>query len=250
MDQARRRDWVFLGVCWVLFTVIGELMVFKLHLLPGTYARESEISDDAYLYLIKLAVPVFAGVCAALLTILVRQVEHRFGAAPPAEDGPHVKSHPWFVRGWLIVSALLCFWLVYNPGFVGLHDIRGKSSADLVVQVQGAQWNWKFTYEGGEVSTDELVLPVDQRVRFDLTTIDVIHSFWVPAFRIKLSNVPGRTTQLYVTPTKLGDGNEDVTLRVQCNELCGAGHAAMKVPVRIVSEAEFEAWLAEHQKGA
>ncbi len=250
MDHARRRDWVFLGVFWVLLTVIGELMAFKWKLMPGMYAREAEISDDAYIYLIKLAVPVFAGVCAALLTVLVRQVDHRFGEAPPAEDGPHIKSHPWFVRGWLAVSAALCFLLVYDPGFVGLDEIRGESSADLVVQVQGAQWNWKFTYEGGEVATDELVLPVDQRVRFDLTTIDVIHSFWVPAFRMKLSNVPGRTTQLYITPTRIGDGNDDVTLRVQCNELCGAGHAAMAVPVRVVTEAEFEAWLAEHQKGA
>lgn len=242
---------MFLGVFWVLLAVIGEALVLKADLLPEMYAREAEIGDEAYKLLISLAVPIFAGVAAALLTILVRQVDRRrYDTYADDDDGAHITTNPRLVQVWVGISALLAIGLAINPGFVGLRDIRGESSADLVVAVQGQRWSWQFTYPGGEVSTTELVLPVDQRVRFDLTSIDVIHSFWVPAFRMKLSHVPGRTTQLYITPTREGDGNDDVTLRVQCNELCGSGHAAMAVPVRVVSEAEFEAWLAEHQKGA
>ena len=97
-------------------------------------------------------------------------------------------------------------------------------------------------------STTELVLPIDERVRFDITSIDIVHSFWIPGFRQKLDAVPGRITKLYITPTELGDGNIDSTLRVQCAELCGTNHATMAVPVRVVSQEDFDAWLASIRK--
>ncbi len=246
--KSARKDWVFLGVSWLLLTIIGVVMVWKWHLLPAGYSREAEISDHAYKLLIVLGAPVFAGVCAALLTILVRQIDRRTSDEVPAEDGPAVENHPTFVRSWVAISAVLAIGLAIDPGFTGLRDIRGETKADIVVDVQGQRWSWKFTYEGGEFSTTELVLPIDERVRFDITSIDIVHSFWVPGFRQKLDAVPGRITKLYITPNQLGDGNVDPTLRVQCAELCGLGHAQMKVPVRVVSQQEFEAWLASIRK--
>ena len=145
-------------------------------------------------------------------------------------------------------SALLAIGLAIDPGFTGLRDIRGETKADLVVDVQAQRWSWKFTYDGGEYSTTELVLPIDERVRFDITSVDIVHSFWVPGFRQKLDAVPGRITKLYITPTELGDGNNDSTLRVQCAELCGTDHAKMTVPIRIVTQEEFDAWLASIRK--
>lgn len=246
--KSARKDWMFLGVFWVLFTVIGLLMVWKANLLPAGYAEEAEIGDEAYKLLIGLAVPIFAGVCAALLTILVRQVDKRTSDEIETEDGPHVLTNKKLVHVWVGVSAVLAIGLAVDPGFVGLRDIRGESDAELVVEVQAQRWSWKYTYEGGEFSTTELVLPIDQRVRFDITSIDIVHSFWVPGFRQKLDAVPGRITQLYITPNELGDGNVDQTLRVQCAELCGIDHALMATPIRIVTEAEFEAWLASIRK--
>lgn len=246
--KAARKDWVFLGVCWLLFTVIGLLMVWKLNLLPAMYSEEAEIGDEAYKLLIALGVPVFAGVSASLLTILLRQVDRHTSDEVPTEDGPHITGHTTFVRSWVALSTVLAIGLAIDPGFTGLRDIRGESRADLVVDVQAQRWSWKFTYEGGEFSTTELVLPIDQRVRFDITSIDIVHSFWVPGFRQKLDAVPGRITQLYITPNELGDGNVDQTLRVQCAELCGIDHALMATPIRIVTEEEFEAWLASIRK--
>ena len=248
--KSARKDWVFLGVFWLLFTLIGLLMVWKLQLLPAQYSEEAEVGDEAYKILIALGVPVFAGVCAALLTVLVRQVDRRTSDEVPAVDGPPVADNRTFVRVWVGLSAALAIGLAIHPGFTGLRDIRGETRADLVVDVQAQRWSWKFTYEGGEFSTTELVLPIDQRVRFDITSIDIVHSFWVPGFRQKLDAVPGRITKLYITPTHLGDGNIDETLRVQCAELCGIDHAIMKAPIRIVTEEEFEAWLASIRKEA
>jgi cytochrome c oxidase subunit 2 len=248
--KSARKDWMFLGVFWVLFTVIGLVMVMKVNLLPAGYSEEASVGDEAYKLLIGLGVPIFAGVCAALLTVLVRQVDKRTSDEVETQDGPPVQTHKSFVYGWVGVSAVLAIGLAVDPGFVGLRDMRGESKADIVVTVQAQRWSWKFTYEGGEVSTTELVLPVDQRVLFDITSVDIVHSFWVPGFRTKLDAVPGRHTKLYITPDALGDGNQDSTLRVQCAELCGISHATMKAPIRIVSEADFEAWLASIRKEA
>ena len=250
--KSARKDWMFLGVFWVLFTVIGLVMVWKLQLLPAGYSTEAEVGDEAYKLLIALAVPIFAGVCAALLTILIRQVDKHTSDEVETQDGPAVLTHKKLVPAWVGVSAVLAIGLAVDPGFIGLRDMRGESKADIVVHVQAQRWSWKFTYDeaGTEVSTTELVLPIDQRVLFDITSVDIIHSFWVPGFRTKLDAVPGRHTKLYITPDALGDGNIDSTLRVQCAELCGISHSTMMAPIRIVSEADFEAWLASIRKEA
>jgi cytochrome c oxidase subunit 2 len=75
----------------------------------------------------------------------------------------------------------------------------------------------------------------------------VLHSFWVPAFRVKIDAVPGRTTHVYVSIEREGSYETDSGLRVQCAELCGMDHGAMALPIRVLPRAEFDAWLAEHQ---
>jgi len=94
-------------------------------------------------------------------------------------------------------------------------------------------------------SYGEIVLPVDRRVRFEVTSTDVVHSFWVPAFRMKVDAVPGLTTTVYITPNRTGSLADDNGFRLQCAELCGFGHYVMGVPVRVVEQGEFEAWIAQ-----
>ena len=90
----------------------------------------------------------------------------------------------------------------------------------------------------------ELVLTVDTSIRFDIEAADVIHSLWIPAFRMKIDAIPGRTTYMTVKPTKVGAYETDQAYRVQCTELCGLDHAKMLFPIRVVSESEYESWLA------
>jgi cytochrome c oxidase subunit 2 len=82
-------------------------------------------------------------------------------------------------------------------------------------------------------------------VKFEITGTDVLHSFWVPAFRMKIDAVPGKVTTLYVTPTVVGAFDDDPNMRVQCAEICGTGHARMRTQVVVVEPDEFEEWLAE-----
>ena len=110
----------------------------------------------------------------------------------------------------------------------------------MVVKVTGIQWSWTFEYppmDGVTVVSDELHIPVGQQVLLQMTSKDVIHSFWVPEFRVKQDLVPGRITELRISPTLEGN------YKVRCAELCGTSHYSMEKPVIISSQAEYDAWM-------
>lgn len=241
-----RERWA-VGLLWLGLTAAGEALVWNAPIFPGLYAREAEVSDSAFLLLMRLAVPVFAFVVAMLAVSLVR---FRSRGEPQGSGAP-IRGSLRVCVAWLAVTGALTAVLIVNPGLVGLSEIRGEPDQDLVVQVQAARWAWTVTYpQEGVTSKGELVLPVDTRIRFDVTSVDILHSFWVPAFRLKIDAVPGRTTTVRATTTKLGSLLEDPGLRIQCAELCGLGHAAMAMPVRVVDRAAFDAWIQQQRKPA
>ncbi len=234
-----KRHAIWVGTLWVALVVIGELLVFGYGYLPAQFAEEATIIDDAYVLLSALAVPVFA----LVLSVVVYSVFGFRDRGDEFEDGPPIKTNRKVVATWLIVTSALAVFILINPGFVGLAAVRGEASAEMVIEVEAQRWQWTLTYPNGAVIREELVLPVDTRVRFDVTSTDILHSFWVPAFRVKIDAVPGRTTQLFVTPTRTGTREDDPGLRLQCAELCGAGHGVMAIPVRVLTEDEFNSWV-------
>lgn len=235
----RRRDLITTGIIFVLLAVAGEIWVIRTNFHPVPASREADIVDGAFDLLMVLSVPVFAFVIAVLGYALSRfRVGH--GDADP------VRHDPRFMWGWLIVSAGLAIFSVFNPGFKGLEELRAAPDADLVIGVTAEQWNWSFSFEDEGITLDdptELVLPVDTRIAFEVTSVDVIHSFWIPAFRIKEDAIPGEVRTVLTTPTVKGDYELDPLFRVQCAEMCGTGHARMRTAVRVVERAEFETWL-------
>lgn len=117
---------------------------------------------------------------------------------------------------------------------------------DMTVNVVGRQWSWSFNYVEDNVyeagtpgQQPELWLPINKLVRFEVTASDVIHSWWVPNFLFKMDAIPGRVNTFELTPNKLG------TFTGKCAELCGRDHARMYFTVRVVSEAEYAAHVAE-----
>jgi len=234
-----RRDGLIVVAIWAVLTAIGEFAVVTWSMLPEGYAREADVVNEAYLLLLILAVPVFT----FMLSMLGYSAVRFRSAGQPHDDGPPIHGSPKVVAAWLAITGGLTLGVVINPGFVGLADIRGSSSADMVVEVEGQRWIWKATYENGGLAEDELVVPIDTRIRFDVTSADVVHSFWIPAFGMKIDAVPGRTTEMFVTTERVGSFAEDGNLRAQCAELCGLSHSQMAMPVRVVERAEFEVWL-------
>jgi cytochrome c oxidase subunit 2 len=138
----------------------------------------------------------------------------------------------------MIVTALAVYaWIV-------LDDVEAKKPNELHVTVVAQQFTWRFEYpQYGKLTSTQLYLPKDRPVKFDVTTKDVIHSFWVPSFRLKTDAVPGLTTNIRVTPSRLGRYD------VVCAELCGLGHATMRQYAHVLDPQAFDAW-ARKQKGA
>lgn len=236
-----RRDLLIAAAAWIVLSALGLIWAASLDLHPLLASEEGEIVDEAFDLLLYLAVPVFVFVLVALVYSVVR-FRDRGSAAP-------VHTHRGFVFGWVGLTTALAVFVVFNPGLKGLSELEeAATSHDLEVLVLAEQWRWSYTYADYDLTVsqaDELVLPVDTTVRFRIRSSDVIHSFWIPAFRIKVDALTDRFTETVATPTVTGSFDADPSLRVQCAELCGTGHARMRTSVRVLEQAEFERWVEE-----
>lgn len=146
----------------------------------------------------------------------------------------------WFIFLSGVVFPTICLGglLVYSLQLLpGARDV----SADMTIRVSGEQWWWRVSYEGprGEdvVSANEIKIPSGATVEFELTSPDVIHSFWIPVLGGKMDMIPGRTNRLLLRPNKPG------TYRGVCAEYCGTSHAFMGFPVVVQTQSEFDDWL-------
>ncbi|GBC86323.1 Cytochrome c oxidase subunit 2 [bacterium HR12] len=243
------REELWAALLWVALTAAGEAVLWKAPLLPERYANTAHIVDDAFLVLTRLAVPVFAFV----LTVLVVSLLRFRSRGEPAEDGEPIRGTPRTIATWLGITGGLAVLLIFYPGVYGILELQRAHSAGvegetepLIVEIEAARWAWTVTYPDAGVTTgEELVLPVDRTIRFEITSVDVLHSFWIPAFRAKIDAVPGLTTVTTVRPERTGSYEDDPALRLQCAELCGLAHSTMMLPVRVVEGPAFDAWLLE-----
>lgn len=242
-----RRDLAIVGLVWVMTTVLGEILT-GIDLFPLVRSDKGGEIAGAFRTLLVLAVPVFTFVVAVLIYSSVR---YRIRGQPD-NAGPLLYGRGAVPVAWLLITAALAVTIMINPGLVNLPEIvEAYSQPDLVVEVGSMQWAWTITYpQFGVTSRSELVLPVDRKVRFLITSSDVVHSFWIPAFLMRIDAVPGLTTSISLRPTRIGSYAEDPNLRLQCSQLCGLGHTVMMMPVRVVTQTDFESWIRQQARSS
>lgn len=238
-----RRDFINVSILWLVLTLIAEFLLPGWDIFPATFAEEAVHSDDAFRLLLAMGAPVFTFVVAVMAYSLIK-----FRArGNETETGAPIHGNVWASSVWLFVTALLNVAVIIHPGLTGLAFFQGNKNPEVVVQVTGIQWAWQVNYpEYGIENATEIVLPLDKRVKFEVTSNDVLHSFWIPAFRNKIDVVPGIVTSMYITPNATGTFEKDINLRAQCAELCGMAHSDMSMPVRVVTQEEFDAWVREN----
>lgn len=235
-------------IIWAAGTAAGitlALLVFGAQrLLPGMLPPEA--SDLAHSTNLTLTVFTAAAVPVAMvvLAFTIYSVATARTREFPAEDGPALHGHPWAQGAWLGTSSLLCIGLLVW-GLVLIPPLYSpRPGRNLVVDVTGQQWQWTFSYPGqGNVTSTTLELPVNTPVTFRVTSVDVTHSFWVPALAVKVDANDHEITTAYVQPNRTG------TYTVRCAELCGLYHAYMQSTARVVSPAEFTAWIGAQRRG-
>jgi cytochrome c oxidase subunit 2 len=166
----------------------------------------------------------------------------RYRAKPGDEsDGEPIHGNTKLEIAWTVIpTVIVLFGAAYS--WVILDKIEARESDRLHVKVTAQQFAWKFEYPEQGVTSTDLHVPVDRQVEFSMTAQDVIHSFWVPEWRVKKDLVPGQTTHIVATPDREGH------YTLVCTELCGIGHSTMRAPVEVEPQDSFDKWI-EDQGG-
>lgn len=232
---------------WTALSAIGMWVAAKVDYYPLVMSDKGQEIESAFRALTIMAAPV----AALVVTILLYGIIRRGFSELPGDAAP-IQGRGTVPFAWFGLSAGLTALVIVYPGLTSLHIVSGhEHDADVHIEVEGLQWTWLVSYpDQGLSNIREIVVPVDKKVTFDITSRDVLHSFWVPAFLMKVDAVPGLTTSMSLKPTFTGDFDMDPTIRLQCAELCGLSHANMSIPVRVVSQSDFELWVKRRQEAA
>src|SRR5436190_1361677 len=222
--------------------VIGTFLALQINWFPAQGSTAAGKIDTLYDWLLVASVPMFVLVMSVAIYCVVR---FRVRPGGPTGDGAPIHGNTrleiiWVTIPFIIVAALAVY------AAVVLAKIEKKQPNELQVRAIGQQFTWHFEYtqDGKKFKTDKLYLPVNRPVYMKINSLDVIHSFWVPAFRLKEDAVPGQTDRVRFTPDRLG------SYEVVCAELCGAGHATMRVAARVVSPQQYRRFVQSKLKPA
>lgn len=208
--------------------------------LPVDASVEAGRIDFTFWFIIAICIFLFAIVAAVMIYSIVK-----FRAAPDdLSDGPSVHGHTGLEIWWTAIPFVLVTAIAIVCGVV-LSRNAAAGPNPLIINVQAQQYSWTFSYPDANNATSPILyLPNNRSIVLKMTSLDVIHAFFVPQFRENMDIVPGMVTELHITPDRLG------TYWLQCNELCGAGHTLMNAQVIVESPAAFKHWELVQRSGS
>jgi cytochrome c oxidase subunit 2 len=199
------------------------------------FPREASVSaaqvDHLYLSLVAMSMIVLFVIFVPMVFFLFRYRRgHRANRSP-------LRVSTWKIEiTWTLIPLILTMGL-FAWGARVYFDVEVPPQGTLEINVVGKQWMWKIQHQEGNREINELHIPVGRPVKITLASEDVIHSFFIPAFRIKQDVVPGRFTTEWFTPTQTGD------FHIFCSQYCGASHSQMTGTVHVMVPAAYQAWL-------
>ena len=198
--------------------------------LPEAASTMAPKIDSLFTFVNVVSGILLVGVVTAMLWFM-----YRYRRQDPAERPSPVKESKLLEISWIVIPTILVL-LVFNWGFKSFVVFFFKQKTAYEIRVQARSWGWSFEYPNG-VTTDTLYVPADEPVKTTMSSQDVIHSFYVPAFRVKQDVLPNRYTSVWFEATKEG------TYDLFCTEYCGRNHSEMDAEVKVVSRARFDEWL-------
>jgi cytochrome c oxidase subunit 2 len=200
---------------------------------PRTAALNAVVVNNLYIAELGICGAILAMVVGMMVTFCIR---YRHGSTA-SRTGRVEKTWHWEI-GWT-TATLIGFLVLFVWGASIYIWLYKSPPGDIEIYVVGKQWMWKMQHPGGQREIDALHVPVDKTIRLVLASQDVIHSFFIPAFRIKHDVVPGTYETLWFKATKPG------TYKIECTQYCGVQHATMRGEVVVMSSADYEEWLTE-----
>jgi cytochrome c oxidase subunit II len=224
----------------IAITVVGSVIVLNVPWLPEEASAEAGSIDTLYDFLSIASVFIFALVSSILFVSVIR-FRRRFG---DEAEGEPIHGHTGLEVVWTAIPAIIVTAAAIYSGVV-LADIEEEKPGTRTINVTAQQFVWSFNYVGeGVRRAGQLHLVKDTPYLFRLRAKDVLHSFWVPEFRLKKDAVPGLTTTIRVRPSREG------VYSVVCAELCGLGHPTMRARVVVEDQAAFDRWIEDRKETA
>ena len=225
-----KKHFIIIGLLIAVVSVLAYFAIINSGMMPIQASAQSAPIDWLFDLQFKLMAFFFAVIIVPLAYSLVV-----FRQKPGEDlDGPHVEGHTNLELFWTFIPLVI----VIALGIIGADNLKQVLAVDpqaYEVKVVGYQWGWRFEYPDGFTST-KLYLAEGKQVLLKMESLDVIHSFWVPEFRIKQDLVPGKVTEYRITPSLIGE------YKVRCAEICGTSHSYMEAPVIVVSQADYVVW--------
>ena len=207
---------------------------------PGSSITNHQ--SNLYLITLVMGAVIFLIVEGGIIIVITRFRRRKDDLSEPKQTHGNV---PLEII-WTAIPVLLVITLfVFTVSTMNAIAAPQPSGSDVNVNVVGHQWWWEFSYPDLKITTaDELVIPVGTPIQITLTSADVVHSFWVPQLAGKTDAVPGQPNKMWITADQPG------TYEGQCSEFCGIEHALMRQKVIVLSQADFQAWVARQQQPA
>ena len=201
--------------------------------MPPQASTVAANTDALFYFIYYLCIIFFILVVGAMFYFVVK---HRHKPGEKVVTSANKGNHALEVF-WSVVPGILLL-VIFAWGFQGWLTKMVPPANSLEVRVTGQKWNWSFDYVASGVNSSSLVVPEGKAVKLTMHSKDVLHSFFVPAFRVKRDVLPGRYTVLWFQPTQLGE------FPIQCTEFCGTSHSEMLSKVKVVPHQEFDEWIA------
>jgi cytochrome c oxidase subunit 2 len=231
---------VVVSILTIISTVVVFMILQNIRLMPEQASQQAISIDN--LFRGELAVISF--LFSLIVVFMLYSIFVFRRKKGDMKDASHVEGNTRLEITWTVLPLITVFVFAIWGG-QSLREVTRPEPRPLIVNVIGQQWAWRFEYpqEGADkIVSDKLYLPVDKPVLLRLSSADVIHSFWVPEFRVKQDALPGGeefVRPLRVTPSKIGN------YKLRCAELCGVQHTTMESDVLVVSQIDFDTWTAE-----
>jgi cytochrome c oxidase subunit 2 len=229
-----------------LFRLVAIMLVLTvvtsvIMLIPDWNGEQASTAADDIDRLLDVSIVLSSFVFSIVMTMLGYCI-YKWRAKPGDEgDGEPIHGNTRVEIAWTLIPTLIVTGLAAYSWIV-LDDIEAEASNAMPITVTGQQFAWSFEYPEQGIESDEMHVVVDQQIEVEMRALDVLHSFWVPEWRIKRDAVPGAPgagidDDFVVTPDKEGE------FSLICTELCGLGHSTMRAPVIVESQAKFDAWV-------
>jgi cytochrome c oxidase subunit II len=191
----------------------------------STFASKS---DQIFLFVFLISLAFLVAITGVMIYFVIRYSRKRHPTAT------QIEGHTGLEITWTVIPLVL-FVAIFYFGWTNYDYSRRAPRDAMVVKVMGRQWSWTFQYPNGKQTT-RLYAALRRPMKVEVVSADVVHGFYVPAFRLKMDAVPGRTNMTWFEPTLLG------SFDIQCTVICGVDHSAMLSTVEVVNEDAFKAW--------